>query len=89
MDWTQIHIEGIKQACIEHLELHKPIPLEVLATTAVIVENNTSTDHAFVSSLTPYDAEILIGNLKDVSCMNDCSGHGNCVTVSNLLIVVL
>ncbi|KAH3813016.1 hypothetical protein DPMN_141464 [Dreissena polymorpha] len=42
MEWVQIHIEGIKQTCIQYLEFHKPISPEIIRNVTLIDEYKTN-----------------------------------------------
>lgn len=91
MEWTQIHIEAIKKECINIVEFNQPIPQEVLEhiqppsdpdndTTANSTKWSTKND---ISKPTTWQQTFqftpdLLRNIKDVSCINDCSGNGKC-----------
>ncbi|XP_052274252.1 von Willebrand factor D and EGF domain-containing protein-like isoform X4 [Dreissena polymorpha] len=89
MEWTQLHIEGIKKACIRIVEFNQPIPAEILAnfnTTSNYENNSTNTsDVSFLLSTTPSFLNTslftsdLLQRIKEVSCPNDCDNHGQCM----------
>lgn len=85
MEWTQIHIEAIKKECINMVEFNQPIPPEVLdlikvPTTANNTSWGTTTDipNPTTGQQTFQFTPDLLKNIKDVSCINDCSENGKC-----------
>jgi hypothetical protein len=87
MEWTQLHIEGIKKACVRLIEFNQPIPHEVLATLNITTPgDNIATTNATSgasTTMTPFVTAIftleLLKRIKEIACPNDCGHHGQCV----------
>ena len=92
MEWTQIHIEAVKKNCISQVEFNQPIPQAVLAKITVPTDDNNDTygndTTAETMTFLPTTASNqqsfiftpdLLTQIKEVSCINDCSEHGQCV----------
>lgn len=78
MEWVQIHIEGIKQTCIQYLEFHRPISPEIISQVTLInIEGTKETTPAPV--LSPHSVAELLQVIKAVSCIDDCNHNGDCV----------
>lgn len=77
MEWTSVHIEAAKENCLKYMLFNQPIPQEVLDNIQTPSDNSsdgTKTNPIGVSQFTPERLKYL----RDVSCLNDCNGNGQC-----------
>lgn len=84
------HLEGIKETCVEHVEVMQPLPPEVRAELVVLPENTSTGGNnvtVVYSTLPPPTtpsggADVitpqLLDDIKEASCPNECEGHGVC-----------
>ncbi|KAL4216668.1 hypothetical protein ACF0H5_024391 [Mactra antiquata] len=90
MDWTMQHVESIKETCIDHVEVMQPLPPDVRAELVVLPDRNTTDDNNGTieyPTLPPLNefsnpniiTPELLTDIKDVSCPNECQGHGECI----------
>jgi len=91
-DLTNVHIQALKQNCIEHVEYHQPIPEEIIqsATEPLSEEWFNETEEATTTaapgasstgSVAPETSFFTIeslSNLRDIGCPFDCYGNGAC-----------
>ncbi|XP_052767965.1 uncharacterized protein LOC128208441 [Mya arenaria] len=92
--WARIHIEAIKETCVEHVKFNQPIPPEVFrnvtATPKEWFTNTTNqteinetgkptTTPTPVPAYTPLFSVDVLETIASVACPGDCNGHGDCV----------
>ena len=87
MDWALTHLEGLKDICIHQVQINQPLPPDVLkeqSFTDAVKETEVIASGTAPSSTTTkpvhnaFSPEFL-ANLEEISCLNECSGQGNCV----------
>ena len=92
MEWAQIHIEAVKKNCIKQIQFNQPIPQDILAEINVPIDdesdtyqNDTTGESATFLRKTSSGQQTfiftpdLLTQIKEVSCINDCYGHGKCI----------
>lgn len=94
MDWTNVHLEGIKKQCIYNIDVNQPLPAEVTSELNKLTNdpkdfkrNATNNQTNVASTGMPQMPETnqsfifteeLLETIQSISCLNDCSGHGKC-----------
>lgn len=85
MEWAQVHIEAIKDNCLRHVKFNQPIPKEVLDNIQRPSQNSSEDNTTTSTTASPDEDQALIftpeilETIKELSCLNDCSGNGQCV----------
>ena len=85
MEWSLTHLEGLKDICKHQVQINQPLPPEVLTDKSFTYAQNdtnvhstdSSTDSVTNKSDNVFTPEFL-AKLVAVSCLNECSGQGNC-----------
>ena len=87
MDWTFTHLEGLKDMCKHQIEISQPLPREAVSQSSVTNHEHvagviTSNRSDTVIKITPEQnvtASEFLDFVDKLSCLNECSGHGQCV----------
>ncbi|XP_053403813.1 von Willebrand factor D and EGF domain-containing protein-like [Mercenaria mercenaria] len=85
MEWSSSHLDALKDICVFEVNVNQPLTVEDLASFEPTDNSSSSinitTDiMSITKQLSPdsvFNAEFL-NELKNVSCLNDCSRHGEC-----------
>ena len=97
MDWALTHLEGLKDICKHQVQINQPLPPDVLTDksfTDALNDTGVNSDGTTTPSPTKpvhnaFSPEFL-ANLEEISCLNECSGKGNCINgkTNNRMILV-
>ena len=94
MDWSLIHLEGLKDMCKHQIEISLPLPHEILFDASFMShESHTNFDASNHSGtllnaapVQNVSAHEFLDLVEKLSCLNECSGHGSCVNGNCLFI---
>ena len=87
MVWAVTHLEGLKDICKHQVQINQPLPPEVLSDKSFTdALNDTDVNPTDATTPLPTTKPVhnafspeFLANLEELSCLNECSGQGNCV----------
>lgn len=96
MEYVEVHIETLKASCLKQGEFNQPVPQNVVDNiklpSDISTPNGTdSTNETTTKSTEPTSIFVpaippdFLSNFKQISCPNDCSGHGKCTAGKTFL----